>query len=403
MELKDRDLELVTEWFKYLYSIGADESGGVTRLGYTKTEDIMHGAVRNLARNLGLNYSNDEVGNTYMYIENHKEYYAMGSHIDSVVNGGRYDGVAGVVAGILILKWIKDQNLDIPLKVIAFRCEESSAFGVSTVGSSLITHKMDIEKMKEAYNSEDISLYDTLKFRGYNPYCKKIEGILEYLEIHIEQGRILEDLGIKIGIVESIAAATRYWITINGRQDHSGATPMEMRKDALCAASEIVIELEKIANKEAKNKTVGTVGCLTNYPNAFNVVSGKVKMGIDIRGVDWESIQRVDREIVGKIEKICKKRGLNFEITMISKEKPVRLSGNLKNSLIEATKILGVEYHIMNSGAGHDAMKFFDIAPTGMVLIPCKNGISHNKEESIQYEDLILGSKIVLEKLKKER
>lgn len=394
------DIDVIKRWFDYLYSIGADETGGVTRLGYTKNEDVMHGAIRNFAREMGLKYSSDEVGNTYVYEEDYSEYYLIGSHLDSVISGGRYDGVVGVLAGLLILKWIKENNLNIPLKVVAFRCEESSSFGIATVGSGLITKKLQIEKMKKVKNTEGVSLYEALRFRGYNPECKKIEGVLNYFELHIEQGRILEDEGLKIGIINSIAAATRYWLTIDGRQDHSGATPMGMRQDALCAAGEIIIELENIAKRESIHNSVGTVGYLGNYPNAFNVVPGRVKMGLDIRGVDKESIDRIDDEIVKFVDEVCKKRNLNYELDNISKAIPVKLDENLKNELSEIATKLGIEHKIMNSGAGHDAMKFWDIAPTGMVFIPCKDGVSHNKAEEIEYEDIILGSKIIFEELK---
>lgn len=394
------DIDVIKRWFDYLYSIGADETGGVTRLGYTKNEDVMHGAIRNFARKMGLKYSSDEVGNTYVYKDDYNEYYLIGSHLDSVISGGRYDGVVGVLAGLLILKWIKDNNLNIPLKVVAFRCEESSSFGIATVGSGLITKKLQIEKMKKVKNTEGVSLYEALRFRGYNPECKKIEGVLNYFELHIEQGRILEDEGLRIGIINSIAAATRYWLTIDGRQDHSGATPMGMRQDALCAAGEIIIELENIAKRESVHSSVGTVGYLGNYPNAFNVVPGRVKMGLDIRGVDKDSIDRIDDEIVKFVDEVCKKRNLNYELDNISKAIPVRLDENLKNELSEIATKLGIEHKIMNSGAGHDAMKFWDIAPTGMVFIPCKDGVSHNKAEEIEYEDIILGSKIIFEELK---
>lgn len=394
------DIDVIKRWFDYLYSIGADETGGVTRLGYTKNEDVMHGAIRNFAREMGLKYSSDEVGNTYVYEEDYNEYYLIGSHLDSVISGGRYDGVAGVLAGLLILKWIKDNNLNIPLKVVAFRCEESSSFGIATVGSGLITKKLQIEKMKKVKNTKGISLYEALRFRGYNPECKKIEGVLKYFELHIEQGRILEDEGLKIGIINSIAAATRYWLTIDGRQDHSGATPMGMRQDALCAAGEIIIELENIAKRESVHSSVGTVGYLGNYPNAFNVVPGRVKMGLDIRGVDKESIDRIDDEIVKFVDKVCKKRNLNYELDNISKAIPVKLDEDLKNELSDVATKLGIKHKIMNSGAGHDAMKFWDIAPTGMVFIPCRDGVSHNKAEEIDYEDIILGSKIIFEEMK---
>ena len=394
------DIDVIKRWFDYLYSIGADETGGVTRLGYTKNEDVMHGAIRNFAREMGLKYSSDEVGNTYVYEEDYSEYYLIGSHLDSVISGGRYDGVVGVLAGLLILKWIKENNLNIPLKVAAFRSEESSSFGIATVGSGLITKKLQIEKMKKVKNTEGVSLYEALRFRGYNPECKKIEGVLNYFELHIEQGRILEDEGLKIGIINSIAAATRYWLTIDGRQDHSGATPMGMRQDALCAAGEIIIELEKIAKRESIHSSVGTVGYLGNYPNAFNVVPGRVKMGLDIRGVDKDSIDRIDDEIVKFVDEVCKKRDLNYELDNISKAIPVKLDENLKNELSEVATKLGIEHKIMNSGAGHDAMKFWDIAPTGMLFIPCRDGVSHNKAEEIDYEDIILGSKIIFEELK---
>lgn len=394
------DIDVIKRWFDYLYSIGADETGGVTRLGYTKNEDVMHGAIRNFAREMGLKYSSDEVGNTYVYEEDYSEYYLIGSHLDSVISGGRYDGVVGVLAGLLILKWIKENNLNIPLKVVAFRCEESSSFGIATVGSGLITKKLQIEKMKKVKNTEGVSLYEALRFRGYNPECKKIEGVLNYFELHIEQGRILEDEGLKIGIINSIAAATRYWLTIDGRQDHSGATPMGMRQDALCAAGEIIIELEKIAKRESIHSSVGTVGYLGNYPNAFNVVPGRVKIGLDIRGVDKESIDRIDDEIVKFVDEVCKKRNLNYELDNISKAIPVKLDEDLKNELSEVATKLGIKHKIMNSGAGHDAMKFWDIAPTGMVFIPCRDGVSHNKAEDIDYEDIILGSKIIFEELK---
>lgn len=394
------DIDVIKRWFDYLYSIGADETGGVTRLGYTKNEDVMHGAIRNFAREMGLKYSSDEVGNTYVYDEDYSEYYLIGSHLDSVISGGRYDGVVGVLAGLLILKWIKDNNLNIPLKVVAFRCEESSSFGIATVGSGLITKKLQIEKMKKVKNTEGVSLYEALRFRGYNPECKKIEGVLNYFELHIEQGRILEDEGLRIGVINSIAAATRYWLTIDGRQDHSGATPMGMRQDALCAAGEIIIELENIAKRESIYSSVGTVGYLGNYPNAFNVVPGRVKMGLDIRGVDKDSIDRIDDEIVKFVDEVCKKRDLNYELDNISKAIPVKLDENLKNELSDVASKLGIEHKIMNSGAGHDAMKFWDIAPTGMVFIPCRDGVSHNKAEEIDYDDIILGSKIIFEELK---
>ncbi len=171
---------------------------------------------------------------------------------------------------------------------------------------------------------------------------------------------------------------------------------MGMRKDALCAAAEIVTELEKDANEEAVNSTVGTIGYIANSPNAFNVIPGSVKMGIDIRGIN-----KVDRKTLDCIDRVCRKRELEYGLVPISKAEPVKLDDNLKNSLTETAEELGIKYMVMNSGAGHDAMKFANIAPTGMVFIPCREGISHNKDESIDFEDVVLGSRIIFEQIKK--
>lgn len=393
------NLFIIDEWFKNFYSIGADESGGVTRLGYTKNEDIMHGSLRNLARSIGLKYSSDEVGNTYVYQENYEDCYMIASHLDSVINGGRYDGVAGIIAGLLILKWIKENNIKIPVKLCAFRCEESSMYGIATVGSSLVTHKLSHERLKKATNKDGISLYEALRKRGYSPECEKIDNLKGFFELHIEQGRILETKNIKIGFVSHIAAPTRYWLTIEGRQDHSGATPMDFRMDALCAGAMIITKLEEIANSESINKTVATIGYLDNYPNAFNVISGKVKLGIDIRGIDKNSINTVSRDIEKYIAKVCSDRNLKYDLVNISSDDPVKMDENLIKKMEKAANKLSEPYLVMPSGAGHDAMKFVDTCPAGMVFIPCKDGISHNKDEMINYSDLLLGTQIIFETL----
>jgi len=388
-------LDTLAAWFRSFYPVGADASGGVTRLGYTKNEDIMHGGLRNLAKSLGLKYSSDEAGNTYVYREEAQRYILIGSHLDSVISGGRYDGVAGVIAGLMILKWLGESNVSLPVKLCAFRCEESSMFGIATVGSALITNKMDPERLKKVTNKEGVSLWETLKKRGYSPVCKKITGLLGYLELHIEQGRILELQKCNIGIVTDIAAPTRYWLTIRGRQDHTGATPMDCRLDALAAAAEIILKLESLAKAESSSRTVGTVGFLDNEPNAFNVISGKVRLGIDIRGIVKESVDRIASAATAAIGEICGRRGLAYELVNISADTPVKLDPGVIGKLEKAADALGERYYVMPSGAGHDAMEFADLCPTGMVFIPCKDGVSHNKAEHMELSHLLSGIRVL--------
>src|SRR5699024_10239394 len=216
---------------KRFYPIGVEEDGGVTRLGYTREEDLMHEEFVRIAKEEGYLVETDEVGNTFISIKNYDEYYLIGSHLDSVINGGRYDGVIGVAVGLILLKLIEEDNLDIPLKVAAFRCEESSNFMKSTLGSGLITgESYDFDSL---VSQKGKKLSEIFQNRGLNEKPELIKGIKAYLELQIEQGRILENKDLKIGIVDAIAGNIRLKARIKGLAEHSGATPMSLRKDAL--------------------------------------------------------------------------------------------------------------------------------------------------------------------------
>ncbi|MEY8762419.1 MULTISPECIES: M20 family metallo-hydrolase [Clostridium] len=396
------DYKILGEWFNKFSTVGRQKTGGVTRLAYSSEEDEMHRIFKDISEDLGFAVETDGVGNTFVGLQKNKNKrcYLIGSHLDSVPNGGIYDGVLGVIGGLLILKWIKDNNIDIPVKVVAFRCEESSAFGKATIGSGLVTGKVKEEELCNFKNKKGESLKDILKSKGFLTKSYKLGELEGYIEIHIEQGRVLWDKNIELGIVTSIAAPKRFKLSIYGRQDHSGATPMMMRKDALSTASEVILEIEKLGRVESIYSTVATVGEIYETPNALNVVPGFVELGIDIRGIESKSINRVVSELKNSIKRITDKRGLNYKLTMTSSSEPVKLDDTIVKGLKRSSEKLKLSCIEMPSGAGHDAMEFADITKTGMVFIPCREGISHNPKENASLKQLYNACKIVCEYLK---
>lgn len=397
-----RDIQYCEELFKSFYNIGAAADGGVTRLGYTQTEDRMHETLIADGKQMGYMDITDEVGNTYICNSMEENYYLIGSHLDSVVEGGRYDGVAGVIAGMMVLRWAKEDGLNVPIRVGAFRCEESSNFGCCTIGSGLITkeaYKQDIEGL---LSKDGKLLGDIFEERGLHIRPKKIEGVRQYLELHIEQGKVLKECHTQLGIVSTIAGPIRYSLYFHGMAEHSGTTPMMMRNDALCAAAEVILEVERIGQRESMYQSVATVGVLYNRPNAMNVIPGEVEMGIDIRGIDLASLDRIERGVLDSARTICRKRKVQLMEEKLSSIPPIEMKKDLALKLEKAARELQISNRVMVSGAGHDAMSFASVCDTAMVFIPCDKGISHNKMEFATIEDICNGARVIYEHIRRE-
>ncbi|PYG90313.1 N-carbamoyl-L-amino-acid hydrolase [Ruminiclostridium sufflavum DSM 19573] len=389
--------------FDKFYSVGSAANGGVTRLGYSKEEDEMHEIFKKLGEAEGHIYSEDEVGNSFLYNKGQKgDCYLIGSHLDSVIEGGRYDGVAGIITGLLILHWAELDKLSLPIAVGAFRCEESSNFGRCTLGSGLVTEEVYKQDIGELMSVDGRLLKDIFKEKNYTLHPKKISGIKEYIELHIEQGKVLEEYNNKIGIVETIAGPRRFYFHINGMAEHSGATPMDMRNDALCGAAELILEIEQAGKEEAVYKSVATAGVVRNYPNAMNVIPGEVLLGVDIRGVDASSLDRTENRIKTAAKRICENRGLTYFRETISSIPPIKMTQEMQLKLAAAAKKLKLSHRVMMSGAGHDAMSFAEICKTAMIFIPCEKGISHNKREFTSIQNICDGARVIYEYLKGE-
>ena len=402
MENRIEDVQYCEKLFDSFYDVGCTETGGVTRLGYSAQEDQMHEVFAGLAKELNCKILKDEVGNTYASNANGKEYYLIGSHLDSVIEGGRYDGVAGIIAGLMVMRWAREDGVNIPLRVGAFRCEESSNFGCCTIGSGLITKEIYKQDVGSLVSKAGKSLEQIFRERSLNLHPSRINGVKQYLELHIEQGKVLEEAGTPVGIVQTIAGPRRFKLYLRGMAEHSGATPMGMRCDAMCAASEIILELERIGNREAVYQSVATVGVVNNHPNALNVIPGEVELGVDIRGIEVSSLDRIEREMRESARRICKKRGIEYLEVKTSEIPPMDMSEDVQNGLEMAARRLGVNCRRMVSGAGHDAMSFAGICNTGMVFIPCVKGVSHNRMEFASITDICEGARVMYEYLKEE-
>ena len=396
--MEHSDLAYLGRLFDTFYEVGALPDGGVTRLGYTEVEDEMHRRFTALAKELGCAVETDLAGNTYAYLAPADEYILIGSHLDSVIEGGRYDGVAGVMAGLLLLKRARDERRLLPLKVAAFRCEESSNFGCCTMGSGLVTHQLKEgpEQLARLTGKNGVTLGDVFARRGLSLTPPRITGVRAYLELHIEQGKVLEETGARVGVVSTIAGLRRWKLQLKGLAEHSGATPMSMRQDALCAAAEIVLAVEQIGRREAALcESVATVGVLQNSPNALNVVPGAAELGIDLRGSRLDSLDRMERDTLSAAREICQRRHIALTESKLSELDPVSMDPSLQQGLMAAADRLGISCRNMPSGAGHDAMAFAPLFPTGMVFIPCEKGISHNPMESTSLRSILDGADVL--------
>ncbi len=386
-------------------TFGALINGGVTRLAFSAEEKNARDYIKSLIDEIGMSIREDAIGNIFATLKGDENLPAVatGSHIDSVPLGGCYDGTLGVMCSLEAIHTIKEKSIkhkrDITL--IIFSCEESSRFSMATVGSKVISGKLNKQKTKELKDKSGESLYNAAREFGcdvenFEKAVLPKDSFYSYIELHIEQGPVLEAKKIPVGIVTGIAAPIRYELKIIGRSSHSGATPMNKRADALAGASEIILGIEEIASKKVGDTTVATVGFANVVPGVLNVIPGEVVLGVDIRDIDNKNLEKADKLINNLIKNVLKKRGLSYELKQLTKDTPVKLSDEIIKLIKDEAKKLGIKVAELPSGAGHDAMNMLSVAKTvGMIFVPCVNGISHNTAEEINMEDVYKATEVL--------
>jgi hydantoinase/carbamoylase family amidase len=332
--------------------------------------------------------------------------FGIGSHCDSNRNGGKYDGTMGVVAALEVCRLNKELGLNLPLQVISFLEEEGSGFGQMLLGSRIVAGRVTEEELRSFRAVDDgRTFFEHAKEAGYEPErwreCARIlDDLIGWIELHIEQARVLEDTGNRLGIVDAIAGYVHGDIAVRGRSDHAGATPMNLRSDAGLVMAESMLELERLA-REAGRGTVGTVGEVELEPNLINAVPGRARFSLDIRGVDEEAFRGVARDIEAFAREAAEGRGASAEYSERQSLSVTPLDERVVGALEEAAKESGEPYLRMPSGAAHDTMCVADRVPSAMVFVPCEGGVSHSPEEKADPKDAALGAAVMLSAIRR--
>ncbi len=318
----------------------------------------------------------------------------IGSHIDTVVNAGRYDGMLGVVAGILAVEEIRARGIDLPfgIDVLAFGDEEGVRFPTTLISSSAVAGCV-VPSDLDARDADGVALRDALVTFGGDPetvasatYAR--DEALAYLEVHIEQGPVLEAEGLPLGIVTSIAGQSRFFVAVTGEAGHAGTVPMALRRDALAASAEMMLTIEEVARAGSAHQMVATVGRLTAKPGAVNVIPAEVAFTLDIRAdADAPRLAAI-AELVVRLQSIATRRGVSVTIDRFYESPTTPCAPRLQDALAGALRDSGLAERRLASGAGHDGHAMHHLTDVGMLFVRCRGGISHNPAEFAAIDDM---------------
>ncbi|MFO7665324.1 MAG: Zn-dependent hydrolase [Desulfobacterales bacterium] len=386
--------------------IGRDQSGGVTRLAFSNEDRIGRDEfIKILNNEFKLKVRIDSLGNIFARREgmlNNWPVIMTGSHLDSVRNGGKYDGPAGVFSSLEVFRALDLLNIETyhPLELCVLSSEEPNTFGISTFGSRGMTGTLKKEHVEHLRDDHGQEFTTALKNIGgdinrIHEAVRKQSEIKYFIELHIEQMPFLSAENKDIGIVEGVTGIYRESITVTGIASHCGTTPMDRRQDALCAASEIILEVENAALEES-GEAVATVGHMKIFPNSINITPGKIILDMEVRSYYAKRIQTIIQKVENRIEQIKKLRHIDIKRQETYNTKPIQFSSTVTEAIGEAAESLGFKTRKVVSMAGHDAAHLSRITKAGMIFIPCKDGISHCPEEFTETESIVKGAQCLL-------
>lgn len=388
----------VDEWLEWLASFRKSDDQGVTRLLYSPEWVKAQTALKEKMDKLSLKTHFDSVGNLFGRLsgrDHTAKSVLVGSHIDTVVNGGKYDGAYGIVAGMVAANRLY-QAYGLPKKtieIVSLCEEEGSRFPLTYWGSKNITGNYDLEHVRSVRDSNGYPFLEAMRDAGFDPenYHPPIrEDIDCFIELHIEQGKVLETTGHSLGIVSHIVGQRRFDIHIKGESNHAGTTPMYLRKDAMTTASTIISHITAKA-KATDRQLVATVGKLLAYPNVVNVIAGEVKMTLDVRHHKEEVLEQFCSELITDINNFAKDEDITISLLQWMSAKPVAMNEKLTELAIDLAEKKQWTYQRIVSGAGHDSQVFAPFCPTALIFVPSKNGISHSPYEFTKIKDLEIG------------
>ena len=384
-----------------LAKFGKDSIGRGYRVAYTKGDIEGRSWFIGLMKKAGLEVAIDYAGNIIGKRKGKNptlKPIAFGSHIDMVPDGGNYDGDVGSISALEIIETLNENKIitQHPLEVIIFSNEEGG-----TIGSMAMAGHLTAEGLKQVSQS-GLSMAEGVKAIGGNPdsiqkAALKKGDIKAFLELHIEQGGILEKENIQIGVVEGIVGIIHWEVTVNGFANHAGTTPMNMRHDALLAAAKLIVAVNEVVNSY-EGRQVGTIGKIAAMPGAYNVIPGKVTMGLELRDLSYEKIWQLFHDIEKRAAAIASSSGTTISfVHQPNESKPALTDKTLQEKIAASAKALGFTYKTMQSGAGHDSQEISQVAPVAMIFVPSIGGISHSPKEFSKPGDIANGANVLLQ------
>lgn len=400
------DGKKVIEHLEELYQCGEKPDGTFTRMAYSEEDKKGRALFQSYFRKLGIPTRMDAAGNLIARLEGTDPSLPailVGSHLDTVPDGGKYDGAVGCMGGLAVCETLKNAGYQLkhPLEVIVFTDEEGFRFGSGLLGSSaLCGEKLDI-------SPDDLDMDGKTRKEVFEKFGISVEHVSEaardpksihcFIELHVEQGGTLDKKQIPVGIVSSIAGVSRYEITITGEANHAGSTMMEDRKDALVAAAQFITQVPETVKECGNAYTVATVGTIRVTPNSVNVIPGTCTFQLEIRDQHADVMSEIEAKLRTGMEKICNKSGLTYSWEPISYHAPAPMNDAVKKAIETAVKRRGTDYTILPSGAFHDSLLMTGLVPTGMIFVPSEKGISHSRYEYTKAEDVERGCNVLLE------
>ena len=384
-----------------LAHIGATQKGGVCRLTLTDLDKQGRDLVLGWARQAGMAITIDKIGNGFMRRpgrNNSLPPIVTGSHIDTQPTGGKFDGNYGVLAGLEVVRTLNDHGIETeaPIEVAFWTNEEGSRFVPVMMGSGVFAKAFTLEHAYAATDTEGKTVKGELARIGYIGEQEPGEHpIGAYFETHIEQGPVLEDNDVTIGVVSGVLGIRWFDCTVTGMEAHAGPTPMALRRDALQVATRIMQDVVATALRHPPHGR-GTVGMVQVFPNSRNVIPGRVKFSIDLRNATDALVDQMADQVKAFATKLGSESGLDIKIEMVSSYPAQAFHPDCVSAVGRAAKQLGYTHMPAVSGAGHDAVYMAKLAPSGMIFIPCKDGISHNEIEDAKPEHITAGCNVLL-------
>ena len=384
-----------------LGQIGAMPGGGVNRLALSDADRQGRDWTAARMRELGMHVEVDAIGNivgTFPGTENMPP-VMMGSHIDTVRTGGLYDGNYGVLAGLEVVATLREAGLQTrrPLAVAVFTNEEGARFQPDMMGSLVYVGGLPLHEALATCDADGRSVHAELQHIGYRGTAPVGAPVVDsFVELHIEQGPVLEQMGLQIGVVEGVQGISWTEFTVDGQSNHAGTTPMDLRHDAALVAAQVVVFGRELSARMG-GRQLATVGAVRLSPNLVNVIAQKAVFTVDLRNTDAAALAQAEADLHAYAESAAQAEGVRITSRTLARFEPVVFDTTVVNLVEQQTQALGASYQRMPSGAGHDAQMLARVCPSGMIFVPSVGGLSHNVREHTEPDDLQRGAQVLLQ------